>query len=107
MRLSPLQKYILVEIYTSRVQLFPRTVITKYYISQAHPPKIGDMQNIVTKSLERLIDKELLIGYGHRTPHKWFISEVKLTPLGRRTAKLLQGEQQTLPLRLMKKKPNH
>ncbi len=107
MRLSPLQKYILLEVYTSRVQLFPRSVITKYYFSQTRPPKLGDMQNIVTKSLERLIDKELLTGYGHRTPHKWFISEVKLTPLGRRTAKRLQGEQQTLPLRLAKRKVNN
>jgi hypothetical protein len=47
-----------------------------------------------------LIDKEFLIGYGVRTPKKWFIKEIKLTVNGRRMAKKLQGEQQALPFKI-------
>jgi hypothetical protein len=59
--------------------------------------------NTITKSIERLIDRELVIGYGVRTPHKWYIHEVKLTAKGRREAKRLRGEQQALPFRKARK----
>lgn len=61
--------------------------------------KSKDAVNIITKSIERLIDREMLTGYGVRTPHKWFLKEIKLTPKGRKMAKKLLGEQQTLPLK--------
>ncbi len=61
-------------------------------------------QDAVTKSLERLIDKGLLIGYGRRTPKKWFIDEVILTPKGRKETKKLLGKQQKLPFTLKKSK---
>lgn len=54
-------------------------------------------QKIVTKSLERMIDRGLLVGYGVRTPEKWYIKEIRLTPLGRRVSKKLRGEQARLP----------
>ena len=57
------------------------------------------MLETITKSLERLIDKGLMIGYGRRTPEKWFIDEVQLTPAGRRAARITLGEQQRLPLK--------
>lgn len=50
----------------------------------------------ILRSLERLIDKELLIGFGKRTSHKWFITEVKLTAKGLKIAKKLLGEQMRL-----------
>ncbi|MDD5567165.1 MAG: hypothetical protein PHH01_03125 [Patescibacteria group bacterium] len=104
MKLSPLQKFILREVAASRSKNYSRSGIIKFYNGQAKHPKIDDIQNIITKSLERLIDKELLIGFGRRTSQKWFIGEVKLTPLGRRTARSLLGRQQALPLHLKKKK---
>lgn len=39
---------------------------------------------IITKSLERLIDKGLMVGYGVRTPKKWFIKEVRITKQGKK-----------------------
>ncbi len=104
MRLSPLQKFILVEVYTSKEKVYSRQGINRFYNSQSKKPKKGDQQNIITKSLERLIDKELMIGFGRRTPHKWFIREVKLTPMGRRLAKKLQGQQQLLPLHIKERR---
>src|SRR3989339_360989 len=106
MRLSNLQKYILINLHGSKGKL-KWSQLLRFYDKQKNPPKKDDQHGILTKSLERLIDKGLMIGYGRRTPEKWFIDEVKLTPRGRRTAKTLLGEQQHLPLRLrpLTKKP--
>lgn len=95
MRLSALQRYILRECYQSRQKLISRQPFAKYY-----PPKTPKTTviNSITASLERLIDKGLMIGFGRRTPEKWFIDNVRLTPLGRKTAKQLLGTQQKLPL---------
>jgi len=54
---------------------------------------------IITQSLESLIDRELLLGYGVRTPHKWFIESVELTKKGKKIAQKLLGEQLRLPLK--------
>lgn len=88
LRLSKLQKTILQEALASRGQYSRRRIRGKV--------------KIVTRSLERLIDRELLIGFGRRTPHKWFIGSIKLTAKGKKIAKKLLGEQ--LPLKLKIKK---
>lgn len=56
--------------------------------------KRKDAVNAVTKSLENLIDKGLLVGYGLRTPKKWYLKETRLTSLGRRIARELQKTRQ-------------
>ncbi|MBU0707753.1 hypothetical protein KKG41_05275 [Patescibacteria group bacterium] len=104
MRLSPLQKFILVEVYANRNKKTHRKLFNRFYQAQKKRPKPYDIQNIITKSIERLIDRELLMGYGRRTSRKWFIDEVNLTNLGRRIAKTLLGEQQTLPFNKRRKK---
>lgn len=96
MALSRLQRFIMTEIFGSRLQRFSRQRLTSFYEKQRHQPK--DIENVITKSVERLIDHEYLVGYGRRTPHKWFIDELRLTAKGRRTARSLLGEQQRLPL---------
>lgn len=96
MRLSNLQKYILLQGFNQKGK-FSRNILNKFYDNRKNKPKKEDVVNIITKSLERLINKELLIGYGMRTTHKWFIEEIKLTYKGRKTAKKLLGEQQKLP----------
>lgn len=102
MRLSPLQKFILKFCFTSSAKVIGRSGFIKFYTTQAKAPKPSDMVNIITNSLESLIDKELLIGYGVRTSHKWFIKEVKLTPLGRKIGRKLLGEQVALPFKYPK-----
>ncbi|MFH1789980.1 MAG: hypothetical protein ABH832_02845 [bacterium] len=55
---------------------------------------------IITKSIERLIDRAMLVGYGMRTPKKWFIREVKITGFGKREWKKWLGrKQKKLPLK--------
>lgn len=91
MRLSSLQKHILKQCYfAKRSSRVLRKKAENFFVN----PKT----KIVTRSLERLIDRGLLIGYGERTKEKWFISEIKLTPLGRKVAKGLFGTQEMLPL---------
>lgn len=95
--LSPLQKFLLKECLDSAVT--KRSALKKFYTKQTQPPKAEDQQNAITKSLERLIDRGYLTGLGRRTPKKWFIESVRLTPTGRRAARNLLGKQQQIPFR--------
>jgi hypothetical protein len=104
MKLSALQKYILKQCVQRKEKIIPRSVLEKFYNGKKKKPKPKDMINIVTKSVERLISKELVIGYGWKTPHKWFIKQVRLTPKGRKVAKSLFGVQQKLPFKKRTKK---
>ncbi|MFH0951888.1 MAG: hypothetical protein V1838_01730 [Patescibacteria group bacterium] len=107
MRLSLLQRFILMKSYRRSVQSVSRQEYNIFYKSQKSKPKAKDRQNIITNSIERLIDKELAIGHGRRTPHKWFIDALSLTAKGKRLAKRLQGEQQVLPITNMHRSKNN
>lgn len=98
MRLSALQRYILIESFGARGRV-GRRVFCKFYEGKSKKPK--DAVDSITKTLERLIDKGLIIGYGVRTPKKWYIKEARLTPAGRKLAKKLRGEQQRLPFKIL------
>ena len=101
MRLSELQKYILLKCFDTGGKRLTRSTLTGFYANQKDV-RHGNHAHvkIVTKSIERLIDKELMTGYGVRTPHKWFIKEVKLTIKGRKAAyELIAKKQQRLPLK--------
>ncbi|MFH1236389.1 MAG: hypothetical protein V1685_05670 [Parcubacteria group bacterium] len=103
MRLSSLQKYILRECHGVK-GAYKRNRLSVFYAKQKDAPKGEDQQNTITKSLERLIDKELLIGLGRRTPHMWFIDDIKLTAKGKKVARHLLGEQQSFVFHFSKKK---
>ncbi len=96
MRLSALQRHVLKECAQSPKPRLARRIFTEYYKRRPTPRSIAES---ITVSLERLIDKGFLIGFGRRTPKKWFIEEVKLTPRGRKMARQLLGQQQQLPLK--------
>ena len=51
---------------------------------------------VVRTSIDRLIKKELLVGYGSKTPHKLYIKEVRLTAKGRKAVQELMPKQQKL-----------
>ncbi len=103
MHLSSLQKYILINLLGLKGKI-KRNQLLRFYDKQKSPPKKSDQQGILTKSFERLIDKGFMIGYGRRTPEKWFIDEVSLTDKGRQQARKLMGEQQKLPFLIKKDK---
>ena len=99
MKLSDLQKYILKQAWSTKDKIVSKNILKRFYNDKKTLPPPADLINIITKSVERLIKKELVIGYGWRTPHKWFIRQVKLTPQGRKIAKTLFGIQQKLPFK--------
>lgn len=100
MHLSSLQRFILVECLDGKKQHIAPRRFQHFYTHQQERPSKKDQQNSITKSLERLIDNGLMIGYGRRTPEKWFIDEVSLTSQGRKRARTLLGKQQLLPFNI-------
>ncbi len=98
MALSTLQKFILKSCLIAKSPRFHRRSLTAFYDKSSSVPAKNYQADIITNSLERLIDRGLLIGYGQRTAKKWFISEVALTASGRKTAKSLFGRQQKLKI---------
>ena len=104
MRLSDLQKYILKNIWRARSSHLNRRELENYYKSKPHTPPEEQRVKIITRSLERLIAKGLLIAYGHKTQEKFFIEDVRLTIQGRRIARELAGKQMRLPLKSKLKK---
>jgi hypothetical protein len=101
MKLSQLQKFILKASVNGKSKT-KRATLLKYYDKQGKDVKPADRPGILTKSVERLIEKGLMIGYGRRTAEKWFIDELTLAIPGRREAKKHFGQQQSLPLHLAK-----
>jgi hypothetical protein len=105
MMLSSLQRYILLACDDAKGKRRERSGLEQFYEKEQERPSEKDVQNAVTRSLERLIDKELLIGYGVRTPHRWYIKEIRLTPKGRRVVKeLLASNQTQLPLTMSRRR---
>lgn len=96
MRLSQLQKFVIIECYNRMGYRISRAGLVRFYFEKKSAKK--ELQaKIITRSIERLIDNELLIGYGVRTPHKWFIKEIRLTKSGIKLGRKLLGEQMRLP----------
>lgn len=93
---SLLQRHVLKECFSRKGEKVGRRVFNVFYCDKKI--KLKDQVNTITKCLERLIDRGLLIGYGTRTPRKWFIREVKLTKLGiKKWLEWLSSRQGKLP----------
>ncbi|MBI4434437.1 hypothetical protein HY635_01285 [Candidatus Uhrbacteria bacterium] len=99
LRLSRLQRAILRSCYPLRGRVERRRF---HDLGKNEATHAKDVVDVVTKALERMIDRGLLVGHGVRTKEKWFIKEVRLTPEGRRVARVVVGTQQTLPLHELK-----
>ena len=87
--LSTLQRYILRTALAVQKVEIKRDMFLDYYQRKHAPISIDSL----TRAIERLIDRGFLIGYGRRTPKKWFIETVRLTGVGRKQAKELYGKQ--------------
>ena len=99
MRLSTLQQFILGECHGKKGRVKKKSLLV-FYDTQKKRPRQKDRIDAVTKSIESLIEKELLVGYGVRTPKKWFIEEVRLMPKGHRMIRdIMREKQQRLPLK--------
>ena len=98
MYFSPLQQYILKICFSKKGGKVKREVFTAFYAKNQKVKK-NLQTKIISKSLERLIDRRMLVGYGIRTTQKWFIKQVKTTVLGRKQwNQWLKSRQKKLPL---------
>ena len=96
MKLSDLQKYILLISYENIGKTSKRTLFD-YYKNKKKKPSKEDQLNIITKSIDRLIKKELIAGFGKKTSKKWFIEKIKLTPKGKKEAvNIIKSKQKKL-----------
>lgn len=102
MPLSQLQKYILRAGLESKKYTVSKAVLIRFYQGSKNSPKIVDQIGIITKSVERLINKGMVKGVGVKTAEKWFIKEVILTPRGKKIARELLGKQAQLPFKIKK-----
>ena len=95
---SLLQRHILKECFAKKGEKVGRRIFNLFYKDKKIKAK--DQVNIITKCLERFIDKGMLIGYGTRTPKKWFIRDVKLTRAGiKKYVEWLESRQAQLPFK--------
>lgn len=97
MQLSSLQKYILKQTLFSSKNKVARSLLADFYKKHKNPPSQKIQTKIITKSIERLIEKGLLVGFGEKTQHKLFIKQIKFTPKGRKISQKLLGQQAQLP----------
>ena len=97
--LSKLQQFIL-EACAEGGGSVQRSVIDAYHDRSSSKAQQEHYKQIITQSIERLIDRGLLVGYGTKTREKLFITKIKLTPAGKRAALAARKKrQQKLPYR--------
>jgi len=98
MRLSKLQKYILKECYLNKNKISVKADFYGFYPRKELTKNLKNIQDVVHKSLESLVAKDLAVAHGRKTAQKWFINKVKLTSKGRKMAReLIKKRQRKLP----------
>jgi len=103
--LSKLQQSILEECVEQKGQC-ARKDIDRIAGSLASKAKHENIKNVVTQSIERLIDRGMVIGFGTKTQHKLFITKIRMTARGKRLIGEVQASrQQKIPMRRKKVKP--
>ena len=100
MRLSKLQKYILNQCYLSKNTAKPKADFYSFYSKKELEKNKRNIIDIVHRSLESMIKKDLIIAYGKKTSQKWFIQKIKLTNEGGRIAQeIIKQRQRKLPIK--------
>ncbi|OHA14569.1 MAG: hypothetical protein A2909_02960 [Candidatus Tagabacteria bacterium RIFCSPLOWO2_01_FULL_39_11] len=96
MRLSKLQKYILEKCYNYKSSL--PVDFYDFYKGKIKSRKL--IQDIIHKSLDSLVAKDLLSANGKKTARKWFIHKIKLTRIGRKNVVIIIKDKQIkLPIK--------
>lgn len=100
MRLSKLQKYILDRTFYSKKGILGRREFLHFYSAGDINARRKKITDTIHKSIERLVEKDLLAAFGHKTAKKWFIHKVKITKRGRKLIKeLIKNMQGKLPIK--------
>lgn len=100
MRLSKLQKYILTSFYLNKSNFKVKQDFYSFYPKETLAKNKKIIQDIIHKSLENLVSKDLLVAFGKKTAEKWYIDKVKITSRGRHLAvKIIKNRQRRLPIK--------
>jgi len=100
MRLSRLQKYILEKCSSNKSGAELKTAFYNFYPAKKFKKNKKNVQDIIHKSLESMVGKDLIVAFGRQTAKKWFIYKVKLTKPGRRLVKeIIKSRQRRLPIK--------
>ncbi|HOZ36537.1 MAG TPA: hypothetical protein PLR18_01775 [bacterium] len=99
MKLSALQKYIILECFNAKNGRIFRSNLVGFYGRSKKSPQEKLMVKIITKSIERLIARDLIVGFGEITSERQFIREIRITSGGKKLARKLLGEQMRIPLK--------
>ena len=89
MRLSRLQKYILTKCYYNKRGIAGKREFYEFYSKDELDSREKSVQAAVHKSIDSLVEKDLLIAHGHKTAKKWFIHKVKITSRGKKAIREL------------------
>ena len=76
----------------------------KFYENIKDKPK--DIENIIIKSLNRLIERDLIVAFCKKTKYKTFIDKIFLTSHGKKIAQKLLGTQEVLPMKYKRRNEN-
>ena len=99
MRLSKLQKYILLKCSENINFIINKKDFYKFYTDKEVKNNKISIQVVIQNSIENLIKKDLIIAFGHKTKKKWTVDKVKLTSKGKKHSKeLLLSKQKKLPI---------
>jgi len=100
MRLSRLQKYILNQCYLSRNKAKSKADFYSFYPRKELEKNKRNIADVIRRSLESMVAKDLLVAYGKKTSQKWFIQKIRLTSKGKRVAKeIIKQRQRKLPIK--------
>jgi hypothetical protein len=100
MRLSSLQKFILEKCLEGKNNAESKRHFFVFYPAEEFKKNKKAIQDVLHKSIESLVAKDLVVAHGYKTAKKWHIKKVKLTSDGRRRAKeILKSRQKKLPIK--------
>lgn len=101
--LSYIQQFILEECFEQKGNC-SRALIDKNYSASKSKASEENFKKIITQSIERLIDRGLIVGYGMKTKEKLFITKIRLTSSGKREIlEIRKHKQKKLPLKKHKR----
>ncbi len=100
MKFSKLQQFILVGCLRLKEKKILRREFLRIYENHKKMPQNKEATKIITKSLERLIKRNFIVGFGEITSQKIFIESVRLTRAGRQEVRKILDRRQRLPLKV-------
>ncbi len=95
--LSKLQQFIL-EACVEGGGSIGRSVVDKNPDKSSSKAQAEHYKQVITASIERLIERGYAVGYGTKTAEKLFITKIRITPAGKKAAfEYRKKRQQKLP----------